>query len=247
MAAKLAIIGDSISAGFSPSTHGWSVPLAQLNVGANWGVKNVAHAGDKVAAAQLVFDKDVLGRGATWVAFLIGTNDLPDGTAAATIYATINTMATQAEAMGARVLLLAILPRATGPTFSVSLETRRVALNALMAARAGSVYVDTSTGLTGTAAATAFALDWTPISSYLLDQVAVNGGNAYVVTTAGTSGASGPTGTGTGIVDGSVVWDYAPALGSAYGGATDGLHPNDAGQLQIATLVQAAVVAAGGW
>jgi lysophospholipase L1-like esterase len=38
-----------------------------------------------------------------------------------------------------------------------------------------------------------------------------------------------------------------PALATAAGGATDGLHPNDAGELLIAQTIQAAVVAAGGW
>lgn len=39
--------------------------------------------------------------------------------------------------------------------------------------------------------------------------VVINGGNAYKLVTAGTSaGAGGPSGTGTGIADGTCVWDY---------------------------------------
>jgi hypothetical protein len=42
-------------------------------------------------------------------------------------------------------------------------------------------------------------------------QTVVNGGNMFVCAKSGTSGASGgPTGIGTGIVDGGVTWDYVP-------------------------------------
>lgn len=50
---------------------------------------------------------------------------------------------------------------------------------------------------------------WTSSTAYLVGQQVVNNGLAYVVTTAGTSaGSGGPTGTGTGITDGTVVWNY---------------------------------------
>lgn len=242
---RVCIVGDSITAGFSPATRGWGVPLQALNAGgADWGVKNIAYSGDKVAQARIRFDSDIPGRVCTWVLFLIGTNDLPDGTAAATIYTGIAAMAVAAETGGSRVMLLSVLPRATGASFTAALETRRVALNVLLAARAGSTYADTSTALTGTAVGTA----WASSTAYSLDVVRVNGGKAYVVTTAGTSaGSGGPTGTGTSITDGSVVWRYAPALGSEYGGATDGLHPNNTGGATIAATVQTAALAAGGW
>ena len=51
--------------------------------------------------------------------------------------------------------------------------------------------------------------EWAATTAYTLDQKVTKGGNIYVVTTAGTSaGAGGPSGTGTGITDGTVVWDY---------------------------------------
>lgn len=40
------------------------------------------------------------------------------------------------------------------------------------------------------------------------DLVLNDGGNTYVCTQAGTSSDTGPTGTGTGIVDGTCLWDY---------------------------------------
>jgi hypothetical protein len=53
---------------------------------------------------------------------------------------------------------------------------------------------------------------WTVNIGYAIGQVCANGGSEYICTTAGTSSSSGtgPSGTGTGMVDGTVVWDYVP-------------------------------------
>lgn len=84
------------------------------------------------------------------------------------------------------------------------------------------------TGTTGALKTTTIAIDlesdldaqlnpaaWAVSTAYALNDLRENdGGNAYIVTTAGTSAASGgPTGTGTGIADGSVVWSYAGPTG----------------------------------
>jgi hypothetical protein len=66
-------------------------------------------------------------------------------------------------------------------------------------------------------------VDWVASTAYALGVYRSNGANIYKVTTAGTSaGSGGPTGTGTGIADGSVVWDYygtiaAPEAYNRYG------------------------------
>lgn len=50
---------------------------------------------------------------------------------------------------------------------------------------------------------------WAGSTAYSLGQKIVNGGNAYYCTSTGTSAASGgPSGTGTGITDGTCVWKY---------------------------------------
>jgi hypothetical protein len=50
---------------------------------------------------------------------------------------------------------------------------------------------------------------WAGSTAYALNQHTNNGGNVYKCTTAGTSASSGgPSGTGTGISDGSAVWAY---------------------------------------
>jgi lysophospholipase L1-like esterase len=242
---RVCLVGDSITAGFAPATRGWNVDLKTRHTGQDFGVKNTAHSGDTVALAADVLAKDVLGHGCTHVVFLIGTNDLAAGTSAATIYAGIDAMADLVEAdtaplgVAPRVVLAAILPRATGASFTANLETRRVSLNALLQARTGSTFVDTDTALRGTASGTA----WASSTAYSLNAVRINdSGKAYVCTTAGTSAASGgPTGTGTGITDGTAVWSWVPALGTEYGGTTDGLHPNNTGMARIAATIDAAV------
>lgn len=236
---KVCIVGDSIQAGFSPATHGVGTPLAALHPSEDFGVKNVAHSGDKVADFQTLWRRECEGRGYTDTIIGGPTNSLVDGDAAADIYAVTNAIATAAEAAGQEVIFFGILPRGTGAAYSTGLETRRLAYNALAAARAGSTYVDTDTGLRGTASGTAWVLS----TAYTAGVVRVNGGKAYVCTTSGTSASSGgPTGTGTGITDGTAVWSFAPALGTEYGGSTDGLHPDNTGQARVAALVDAAVV-----
>lgn len=49
---------------------------------------------------------------------------------------------------------------------------------------------------------------WITITPYVVGDYVTLGGNAYICVTAGTSGASGPTGTGSGIEDGTVFWDF---------------------------------------
>ena len=52
-------------------------------------------------------------------------------------------------------------------------------------------------------------VSWAATTAYTVGNLVVNGANAYICTTAGTSaGAGGPTGQGTGIVDGSCQWKF---------------------------------------
>lgn len=61
-----------------------------------------------------------------------------------------------------------------------------------------------------------YAPAWAISTAYSLGQLRANGSNVYEVTTAGTSaGSGGPTGTGTGIVDNTVVWRYVSPLAVA--------------------------------
>ncbi len=97
---------------------------------------------------------------------------------------------------------------------------------------------NTATGPTGTAASItdgtgttavtwayvpATPSPWASAHAYTAGTVVTNGGNNYVVTNAGTSGA-GPTGTGTTITDGNVTWTiYAPSYSPLANGKDDPL------------------------
>ncbi len=49
---------------------------------------------------------------------------------------------------------------------------------------------------------------WVTVTPYVVGDYVINSGNAYKCVTAGTSGATGPVGTGAGEIDGTVVWDF---------------------------------------
>ncbi len=54
--------------------------------------------------------------------------------------------------------------------------------------------------------------NWLASKTYALGQQVYNGGNCYQCTTPGTSASSGgPSGTGTGIIDGTCVWAFVDA------------------------------------
>lgn len=84
---------------------------------------------------------------------------------------------------------------------------------------------------------------WAANHVYTLGQRVSNGGNAYQITTAGTSAASGgPTGTGGTISDGSAVWKYLSAidytsLGSWTSSIPSTLTQNIVGQLWNDSLI----------
>lgn len=60
-------------------------------------------------------------------------------------------------------------------------------------------------------ASVTLAAAWQPNTVYAVNAKVVSGGKTYNATTGGTSASSGgPTGTGTGITDGTVVWAYFP-------------------------------------
>lgn len=53
---------------------------------------------------------------------------------------------------------------------------------------------------------------WQASTAVIVGQYVSNGGNLYVCTTAGpTASSGGPSGTGTGITDGTAVWNYVRA------------------------------------
>ena len=65
---------------------------------------------------------------------------------------------------------------------------------------------------------------WAASTAYVIGQLRTNSGNVYRCTAAGTSSTSGPSGTGTGVIDGTVTWAYIrPGGMSVFGGGTAGV------------------------
>lgn len=80
----------------------------------------------------------------------------------------------------------------------------------------GTYYRSKGNGYTGTETVT-IGTAWAPNTVYAIGNQRSNSGSLYTCTTAGTSEASGgPTGTGTGIIDGGVTWNYAGIAATAH-------------------------------
>jgi uncharacterized phage protein gp47/JayE len=88
-----------------------------------------------------------------------------------------------------------------------------IAARQLIFATAGGVrFTNTAGGVL--VGSSSWANAWTPSTAYTLGARASNGGNVYTVTAGGVSAAAGgPSGTGSGIADGTVVWTYFGAAG----------------------------------
>jgi hypothetical protein len=61
---------------------------------------------------------------------------------------------------------------------------------------------------------------WLPSHAYLVNATVSKGGNTYICAVAGTSGLVGPSGTSSGIVDGTCVWNWTPNSSATPAGLT---------------------------
>ena len=67
------------------------------------------------------------------------------------------------------------------------------------------------------------AFPWAASTACTVGQLRANNGNVYRCTTAGTTGATGPSGTGSGLTDGTAQWAYVRPVGmSVLGSGTNG-------------------------
>jgi hypothetical protein len=74
-------------------------------------------------------------------------------------------------------------------------------------------YTYTEATTTWTKIAQANAAAWIATTAYVIGNRVQLNGVTYIATANGTSGTTGPTGVGTGLVDGTVTWDYSPTVG----------------------------------
>ncbi|MGH7103470.1 MAG: hypothetical protein ACREFJ_13845 [Acetobacteraceae bacterium] len=80
---------------------------------------------------------------------------------------------------------------------------------------AGWAYIGASSGQNNVLCDLIVGAAWVASTAVIVGQYATNGGNLYLCSQAGTTASSGgPSGTGSGIVDGSAKWNYGAAGGA---------------------------------
>jgi lysophospholipase L1-like esterase len=162
----VAFLGDSITEGFGITTKPWPQLIHERRAGTNFAIANHANSGEKIADICTRYDDQVAGRGYTHVVFGPLTNDFPDGTTGAVIYAALLVKAQAALAAGMGVVLCKTLPRKNGAAYSGGLQTQVDAFNALLedapnADLPGAYVVDFYTAMGDPGDAQALKLVWT--------------------------------------------------------------------------------------
>lgn len=165
VAARVACVGTSITNGPPSRIHVPYPQLIELALNARtpggYSVANYGVLSSTSAAHLATWTNNVRNRGFTVLMLESGINDLIIGSAAAAIWATIDTIITQALSDGLVVVLLGILPWGGYSSWNAARQTQTDALLALMVARGGVTYVNPyPTWLAGGVGVTMRA-DWT--------------------------------------------------------------------------------------
>lgn len=178
----------------------------------------MARGGGKASdiAPRLFSYKEVrIAEQASTVWWEYGTNDL--GVGLSVMQGNVMAVARWFLARSKKFIANTILPKTTSTDLFLTIgnqtvtgsESARIAYNNWIRDTSVNGFISWASGLSGPA--------WAPSTSYAtIGQTVQVGTNVYAVTTAGTSASSGsgPTGTGSGIVDGTVVWKYlTPIMG----------------------------------
>lgn len=141
----LAMVGDSITAGFSSSGSG---PPVRLGAALPAYVADFGVPGASAADCLTNYRAWVAGHGYTSLVLLCGVNSLAAGQTAATVMATLTTIMDEARAAGLRVTPMGITPWKNSGSWTAGRQTETTALNALLSAYAtanGLTYVSPAT------------------------------------------------------------------------------------------------------
>lgn len=147
-----------------------------------------------------------------------GTNDRLFATTSKAIYP-----ASSSGAAPAASLALPSPPVADTQGWGISCTTVTAAGHfCLYADEAAGLYVYTEVNGTWARGVKGATVVWSPTTAYLAGDLVTNdSGKQYVCTIGGTSaGSGGPTGTGLGITDGSVTWNYSAAASTTLFGTS---------------------------
>lgn len=146
----LCTVGDSLVAG-GPILSGnpsWTALLQTERSTGMFGTVNIGVGGYTAAQALSLFNTQLKGHGCTHVAVLVGTNDLAASTSAATVFATIQSIASSAREdtsgsqNGINVTVLTVPPRGGSASWDATKETQRLALRTLILAMSADAVVD---------------------------------------------------------------------------------------------------------
>lgn len=140
----LAVVGESISRGYGTNNNPWPRMVAE-RLGGH--VKLLTCAGDGVTLSGAMSPDPyyVTNYARKICVVFIGTNDLDNGTAGATLESSLNTFCAARRTTGWQVVLINCLPRAVQGSWSADNETQRLAYNAAIAANWASyadAYID---------------------------------------------------------------------------------------------------------
>lgn len=153
--------GDSITGGTGgsplPATTFQDYPSQMVNGGylsSSWKVVNLGQAGLQTSGVISGFsNRDTPPHNATRFgtrqayALLIGTNDLGNSVALATIKSNISSIVSSAQSAGSKVFIGTVLPRASPSALTAPQETDRLALNTWIRAGSSSADVVVETAL----------------------------------------------------------------------------------------------------
>lgn len=159
----LVTLGDSIVAGgpiigINPS---WTELLQTRRIGERFGATNAGVGGYTAAQTSALWTATYLGKRYTHAVVLVGTNDLANGTSAAAILGTLNTLVTSLLTNGIAVAVCTVPPRGGSASWDATKETQRLSLNTSIRAltTVTAVNLETALGGVGSPLALAVSLD----------------------------------------------------------------------------------------
>lgn len=155
----LVTLGDSIVAGgpIIGANPTWTELLQTRRVGETFGANNAGVGGYTAAQTSALWTATYLGKRYTHAVVLVGTNDLANGTSAATILGTLNTFIASMLADGLSVAVCTVPPRGGSASWDSTKETQRLALNVSILALTTVTPINLETALGGVGSPLALA------------------------------------------------------------------------------------------
>jgi lysophospholipase L1-like esterase len=129
-ATKVLALGDSITAhGSNEGVPRHYPDKLQALMGTSWRITNGGLHGDSTSGAKSRYDSTYRGQGFSYAVVEIGTNDLANGTSAATIWTTMSALFDEIRTDGLTLIPVTILPRNNTGGWTAGKQTELTTLN----------------------------------------------------------------------------------------------------------------------